>query len=499
MDTTTTAVTDGPGGPSRRSMLMAGLGLGALAPLGLAATAGPAAAAAAPQPVLTDAQVYGVTTRDPLVLNRADPFVTPRTDGTYFFTGSVPEYDRLVVRGAPTLEGLADAEESVIWRRPTSGVTGGYVWAPELHRIDGRWYVYFAAGDAGAPFDIRMYVVESPLADPRDPAGWSAPREVTTPWGSFKLDATTFTHRGQRYYVWAQAEPEIAVNTSLYIARMSSPSDIADEPVRISTPTLAWERQGFAVNEGAAVLVRNGRVFMTYSASATDARYAMGLLTADEDADLLDPASWSKSPEPVFRSHAPTSRFGPGHNSFTTTPEGLDVMVFHARDYEQITGDPLFDPNRHARAQRLYWAPDGTPLFGVPLGAGAAPPVRLSPVARPQSFVRHRGDVVSVDPNVRELGQTQWRLVPGLDGGATVSVESADTPGSYLRVVDGTARLEALAAGAEGVAQASFVRTTDERGTALQLVGDPRAGWLRHGGRTVTTGRRGALSWFALS
>ena len=47
----------------------------------------------------------------------------------------------------------------------------------------------------------------------------------------------------------------------------------------------------FWVNEGAAVLKRNGRIFITYSGSATDSNYAMGLLTADETATLLDPES----------------------------------------------------------------------------------------------------------------------------------------------------------------------------------------------------------------
>ena len=452
--------------PSRRSVLHAGLGLGVL---GAAATSFASApgALAATAALPSDAEVYGVPTTNPLVEQRADPFITPPLDGMYYFTGSVPEYDRLVLRGAPTIEGLTAAEETVIWRRPTTGRLGGYIWAPEIHRIDGRWYVYFAAGDAGAPFAIKMYVLESALADPRDPAGWGAPQEVTTPWGSFKLDATTFEHRGRRYYVWAQAEPEIAVNTSLYIAEMASPFALATAPVRISTPTLDWERRGFAVNEGAAVLIRNGRVFMTYSASATDARYCMGLLTADEDADLLDPASWSKSPVPVFVSSAATSQYGPGHNSFTVMPDGTDVLVYHARDYEAITGDPLFDPNRNARVQKIYWASDGTPLFGIPVGRGG-PIVRLAPIGATDAFVQHLGATVLLGRDVRALETTQFRFVPGLAGPGTESIEAVDAPGSYLRVVGQDVRLEPVAAGSAEAASASFTRVARVNGVALR-------------------------------
>jgi hypothetical protein len=61
-----------------------------------------------------------------------------------------------------------------------------------------------------------------------------------------------------------------------------------------------WEARGFSVNQGPSVLHRNSKVFISDS-SSTGEIYAMGLLWADVDADLLDPASWTKSPEPVLR------------------------------------------------------------------------------------------------------------------------------------------------------------------------------------------------------
>ncbi|GAB7191827.1 hypothetical protein NUM3379_25350 [Kineococcus sp. NUM-3379] len=485
---------------NRRSLLTGGLGVAAVSLL----AGNPAAAVAAPKPgggTLTDAQIYGVTTPDLLVEQRADPFITRPTDGMYYFTGSVPEYDRLVVRGAPTIAGLRTATETVIWRRPTTGRTGGHIWAPELHRIDGRWYVYFAAGDSDNVFAIRMYVMESALADPRDPAGWGAPQEVTTPWGSFKLDATTFEHLGRRYYVWAQAEPEIAVNTSLYIAEMASPFAIKGSPVRISTPTLPWEIRGFKVNEGAAVLIRNGRVFMTFSASATDDRYCMGLLTADADADLLDPASWHKNPQPVFETNVQTDRYGPGHNSFTVAEDGVtDVLVYHARDYAGYQGtDPLYDPNRHARVQKVYWHADGTPLFGVPVGNGG-PIVRLSPADDAAAFVRHSGYVLRVDRDVRELADSQFRFVPGLAGAGTESIRSVNFPDRYVRVAaDGTVRIDPLEEGAAFAGQASFRRTATAKGISLQLASNA-ATYLRHDKGRLTAGpAAGARSTFRLS
>nr|WP_240687190.1 family 43 glycosylhydrolase [Amycolatopsis suaedae] len=176
-------------GLSRRAVLRAGGGAVAVAALGAAFPG-----AAAGRPLAAPA----LTTRNPLIERRADPFITRPVDGMYYFTGSVPEYDRIVVRGAPTIDGLSGAREQVIWRRPPSGTMGGHIWAPELHRIDGRWYIYFAAGDADAKFRIRMYVLESSARDPRADA-WVLRGRITTAWDTFSLDATTFEHAGARY------------------------------------------------------------------------------------------------------------------------------------------------------------------------------------------------------------------------------------------------------------------------------------------------------------
>lgn len=475
---------------SRRSLLRGGLGATATA-LALR----PGDALAGPQPGTlgrTDAEIYGVPTLNPLVERRADPFITRRVTGGYYMTGSAPEYDRLVVRGAATIAGLATAAESTVWKRPLLGKMGGHIWAPELHRIEDRWYIYFAAGDSDDRFRIRMYVMESTLADPRDPTGWAAPQQIRTPWESFSLDATTFEHLGRRYLVWAQSEPEIAVNTSLYIAEMSSPWAITGFPVRIATPTRAWETQGYKVNEGPAVLVRNGRVFITFSASATDSRYCMGLLTASADADLLDRATWTKTPDPIFTTNEQTKQYGPGHNSFTVAEDGVtDVLVFHARDYRDIIGDPLYDPNRHARVQKLYWHSDGTPLFGVPVGKGG-PIVRLSPADAPKAYVRHFEFTCRVEEDVRELADSQFRFVPGLGGDGSESLQSVNFPDRYIQVVGDRIVIEQWDGTAAAGQRASFLRNTERKGISLQLTAD-RSTYLRHDRGRLTVGTQAGL------
>jgi GH43 family beta-xylosidase len=307
------------------------------------------------------------TLKNPIVEQRADPWVYMHTDGYYYFTASVPEYDRIEVRRSKTIQGLGNAETVVAWTKHEDGIMSANIWAPEIHFIDGKWYIYFAAARKDAIFDHRMYVIENDSQNPLE-GNWVEKGQVRTAWESFSLDATTFEHQGNLYYVWAQKDPEIEGNSNLYIAKMANPWTLTGPQVMITTPEYDWEKIGFLVNEGAAVLKRNGKIFIAYSASATDYNYCMGLLSADENSDLLNPKSWKKKPVPVFQTNEENSQYGTGHNSFTVSEDGSqDILIYHARNYREIVGDPLWDPNRHTRAQSFTWNEDGTPNFGIPV------------------------------------------------------------------------------------------------------------------------------------
>jgi GH43 family beta-xylosidase len=306
------------------------------------------------------------TWTNPIIRERADPQISLHSDGYYYFSATVPEYDRIELRRARSIGELGKAPARVVWRKHEHGPMSHHIWAPELHRIDGKWYLYFAAGKAEAIWDIRIYVLENSSPNPLE-GDWVEKGQLNTGWESFALDATTFECNGARYLVWAQSEAPDP-GTNLYIAKMADPSSLAGKAVCISRPELPWERRGHNVNEGPAVLQHEGSVFLSYSASATDANYCLGLLRADAGADLLDPQSWKKAQKPVFASNRATGQFGPGHNSFTTTPDGQSVvLVYHARNYEKIEGEPLYNPDRATRAQIIHWKADGTPDFGVPL------------------------------------------------------------------------------------------------------------------------------------
>ena len=203
------------------------------------------------------------------IAQRADPYVLKDVSGSYYFTASVPAYDSIVLRRSETLAGLAEADETVIWRKHESGPMSKHVWAPELHYLFGKWYVYFAAGEADNIWKIRPYVLEcqgqDPVKDKWVELGKMQRAEKDEfSFEAFSLDATVFENKGKYFYVWAEKTGVGKQISNLYIAEMESANKLKTVQVLLTTPDYDWERHGFWVNEGPAVIKRNGKIFITY-------------------------------------------------------------------------------------------------------------------------------------------------------------------------------------------------------------------------------------------
>lgn len=303
----------------------------------------------------------------PFISQRADPYVYKHKDGTYLFTASVPEYNRIVLRRSRTLDGLAGAEEVTVWGKHEKGIMSEHIWAPEIHYIGGRWFIYFSAGDVDDVWAIRPYVLECTGQDPiRDiwvELGQMQPGDAYT-FQDFSLDMTVFHHIGKWYCVWAEKVSVGKKISNLYIAKMESPNKLASAQVLLTSPDYDWERVDFWVNEGPALLRHNGRLYLTYSASATGVCYCMGMLSIEEDGEILNPRAWKKERLPIVKTDWEKGILGPGHNSFTKSEDGnKDIMFYHARQYDEITGDPLYDPNRHTYRMEIKWGEDERPVF----------------------------------------------------------------------------------------------------------------------------------------
>ena len=120
----------------------------------------------------------------PFIEQRADPHIL-RKDGFYYFTASVPAFDRVILRKADSLQGLAQAEEKTVWTRHESGEMSCNIWAPEIHNVDGAWVIYFAAARGGADsagcYDHRTYALINRNDDPMEGGFEEALRSIPRP------------------------------------------------------------------------------------------------------------------------------------------------------------------------------------------------------------------------------------------------------------------------------------------------------------------------------
>ncbi len=327
---------------------------------------------------------------NPVIEQRADPYVIyNEDDGCYYFTSSWPAYndaehgyDRIALRKSPTLSGLRNAEDHIIWEAHASGAQSHHVWAPELHKIGGTWYIYYATTCNSDIWSIRPFVLQcSDQDDLLNPDNWidkgrflDKDGKEAGLFGSFSLDMTYFENLGKHYVIWAYKGfyPGAVPGSLLLMAEISpyEPFKLSSDPILLSEPEYDWEQVNEKVNEGPAVLKLGGKIYVTYSASATGPEYCMGLLSADADADLMDPLSWQKSEKPVLSSEDFTDQYGPGHNSFTVDESGNTIMVYHSRDQrcydnrcDWADADPLYDPCRNANFAYVRLREDGTPVF----------------------------------------------------------------------------------------------------------------------------------------
>jgi GH43 family beta-xylosidase len=308
------------------------------------------------------------------VASGQDPWVV-RHEGSYYLVES--KNRGIYVYESPKLTDPKQNEVRV-WLAPETGWNRGHIWAPELHLIHGRWYIYYAAGAAGPPFiHQRSGVLESEGSDPQGPYVdrgmlYTGDDLATGRDAIWAIDLTVARLNGQLYAVWSGWKENSATDRTpqhLYIAPMSNPWTISGTRVRISSPTETWEDgPELDLNEGATFLLHGGRTFIVYSARESWLPdYRMGQLSLRDGADPLDPASWIKS-GPVFAGYGEV--YGVGHASFTTSPDSTeDWVVYHSKTAET----PGWE--RVIRLQPFGWKPDGSPDFGTPVPSGEPIPM----------------------------------------------------------------------------------------------------------------------------
>jgi len=310
-----------------------------------AGLAGPPSAAVAAGPSFTNPVVNPPNSGDPTLVHH---------NGFYYYVATTWSSD-VVMRRSTTIAGLRSAAEQVVVR--TGGTT---MWAPHLELIGGRWYLYYSVEGFGAA--RRTHVAESAGTDPLGPYTVRGILNLM-PSNGWAIDAAPLRLNNKLYLTFSAFSPVDNLQ-SLFIAPMSNPWTASAFGSRISAPTLAWERQDGAVNEGSFALQRNGRTFLTYSASHCNGpNYKLGMLEF-RGGDPLSAGSWSKFANPIFQRNDAAGVFGPGHHSFFSSPDGTETWIAYHANSSASQG---CGTTRSTRVQKISWNVDGTPNLGVPV------------------------------------------------------------------------------------------------------------------------------------
>ena len=310
---------------------------------------------------------------NPLLPSGADPWSIYK-DGFYYYTNTLG--DSIVVWKTKNLSDLYTAERKTIFLPPPDTTFSKELWAPEIHFIRNKWYVYFAA-DNGRNERHRMYVLENSSADPFA-GNWVFKGKISDPSDKWAIDGSVFTYRKRLYMVWSGWEGDTNGRQDIYIARMKNPWTIKGKRVRISSAIYDWENFGdlndannpphVAVNEGPQPLQHHKKLFIVYSASGCwTENYCLGLLSFTGKRSLIDSALWKKADQPLFVRSPENRVYAPGHNSFFKSPDGKeDWILYHAN---AAPGQGCSD-YRSPRAQLFTWSAEGIPVLGVPQQTG---------------------------------------------------------------------------------------------------------------------------------
>jgi GH43 family beta-xylosidase len=325
---------------------------------------------------------------NPLLPSGADPWVIFR-NGFYYYMNTTGH--NLTIWKTRHVADLKTAGKKVVWTPPSSGPYSHDIWAPELHYVRGRWYIYFAA-DAGSNKSHRLWVLENSSPDPLQ-GKWTMKGKLADASDKWAIDGSVFENRGALYAIWSGWQGDENGTQSIYIAELKNPWTVQGKRARISTPEHPWEEVGdlplrgnpeqnpgadtgdpvhVNVNEGPEIIEHGDKLFLIYSASGCWTNfYELGMMTASASSDLLKPSSWRKEPLPVFWQSPEAHAYGTGHNGFFKSPDGKQNWIIYHANSEPNQG---CGKNRAPRAQPFTWNADGTPHFGRPVPLGKSIP-----------------------------------------------------------------------------------------------------------------------------
>ncbi|NHC12221.1 glycoside hydrolase family 43 protein [Motilibacter deserti] len=292
----------------------------------------------------------------------ADPFVL-RTGGRYVAYGT----GRVV--GGRAFEVLT-SDDLVSWSSAGGALErvgeelGGDYWAPEVAEHAGRWWMYYSVGHEDKGHHLRVAVADDPLG-PFVDSGIDL-----TPDERFAIDASPFRDDDGTWYLFFARDvlEGERVGTMVAVDVLEDMTRLRGDARTILLPSGDWQiflRQremygqvyDWHTLEGPFVRKHRGRYYCFYSGGNWgEETYGVAYAVADSP---LGPWTEPQGVPPLLRT-VPGTVIGPGHNCVVASPDGQDVMVYHAWDSARTARRMCIDP--------VVWTDDGPRVLGPSSG-----------------------------------------------------------------------------------------------------------------------------------
>lgn len=416
-----------------------------------------------------------------LGVNRADPCVYYNPDDGYYYFIATNDKDgnrTFSMKKSETLEGLKDAQEKEILNLEMYPDINGMLWAPEIHKIAGELYIFFSAnpGDP-ANWDVQSHVMRYKGGNLDDRESWEHPRRFLgkkgTPlnqamanFGGITLDMTTFKVKDTRYVVWAQRDYGHSTGSVLCIGTIdeAEPWKLTGDPVIISRPDYGWDNNdNTPVDEGPYAIIRDDKVFITFSGSSVGATYCVGLLSADINSNFLDAKSWTKNNSPILYARAVEGETGPGHNSYTTDAAGNLVFVYHARPVDAAGNVGT----RNTGLRTVHFGADGEPVLYM---SGELELAKANEKVEMKVVVKEPNAPVTGKPGVNETfsgsGGQKFKVTASSGGKNYVTFTGTGKKGSSCTIPD-TVRYKNQTFKVTAIADNAFAKQTNLKSVVI--------------------------------
>ncbi len=280
-------------------------------------------------------------------------------------TGADCKSMKIIMHRSEKLADIFTGESNVVYEANAEDNTYGYFWAPEMHFIDGMWYIYTSTCRSETDGTKHVICLRAKTEDPFD--GFELAAHINP--DLYAIDPTIYQDKknNKLYISYSVVDDH---GQAVVIQELKSPVEPIGAYEIIAEPQYDWELvppydKGFIINEGSYFIEKDDRLFIVYSGNGCwSDDYVLGILEFVGD-DIMSADSWIKYSVPFMTKG--NGNYGPGHATFFYSPDKTELWICH---HCLKKSDPEAEPmDRYCHCQKVFFDETGFPHVGVPVKA----------------------------------------------------------------------------------------------------------------------------------